>query len=68
MVGGVDPGYLQFFADLEALQLTDLWHTIGVRLKLMKCIATFNNSQGRAQDVYIKQLLLTKYIETNDIA
>ena len=68
MAGGVDPGYLQFVADIEALQLTDLWHTVGVRLKLMKCIATFNNSQGRAQDMYIKQLLLTKYIDTNDIA
>ncbi|MDA7651365.1 hypothetical protein N8602_00275 [bacterium] len=69
MVGGVDPGYLQFFTDIEALQLTDFWHTVRVHLKLMKCIATtFNNSQGRAQDMYIKQLLLTKYIDTNDIA
>ena len=68
MAGGVDPGYLQFVTAVEALQLTDFWHTVGVRLKLMKCIAAFNNTQGRAQDMYIKQLLLTKYIDTDDIA
>ena len=67
MAGGVDPGYLQFVTAVEALQLTDFWHTVGVRLKLMKCIAAFNNTQGRAQDMYIKQLLLTKYIDTDDI-
>ena len=53
MAGGVDPGYLQFVTAVEALHLTDFWHTVGVRLKLMKCIAAFNNTQGRAQDMYI---------------
>ena len=31
-------------------------------------ISHHNNSQGRAHDMYIKQLLLTKYIDTHDIA
>ena len=65
---GADPAYHTFLHDLHALGIPDLWHEIGMRLKMSKAVDTFSSTQSDAQDRHIKDRLRELQIDYANIA